>query len=244
MPGNAFAAVTAAFLASLVEVTEAYTIVLAVGLSKGWRSAIAGTLAALIALSFIVLLLGPLLDQIPLAYIQFPIGLLILLLGLGWLRKAILRSAGLIPLHDEDAILSSTLSELGPRSLTSTISPVGLVTAFQGVLLEGLEVVFIVLAVGAGRHLLVPASIGAAAACILVLAVGALLHRPLSKVPENTLKFIVGVMLTSFGILWLGEALNVPWPARDFALLYLAAIFLVTGLVSVSTLRRRHVAVS
>jgi uncharacterized membrane protein len=107
-----------------------------------------------------------------------------------------------------------------------------------------LEVVFIVLAVGAGRYLLVPASIGAAAACILVLAVGALLHRPLSKVPENTLKFIVGVMLTSFGILWLGEALNVPWPARDFALLYLAAIFLVTGLVSVSILRKRHVAVS
>jgi hypothetical protein len=114
MAENAFAAVTAAFLASLVEVTEAYTIVLAVGLSKGWRSAIAGTLAALIALSFIVLLLGPLLDRIPLAYIQFPIGLLILLLGLGWLRKAILRSAGLIPLHDEDAILSATLNELPP----------------------------------------------------------------------------------------------------------------------------------
>jgi uncharacterized membrane protein len=160
------------------------------------------------------------------------------------LRKAILRAAGVVPLHDEDAILDETLSSLGPRVLTTRLSLVGVMTAFQGVLLEGLEVVFIVVAVGAGRHLLVVASLGAAAACLLVLVVGALLHRPLSQVPENSLKFVVGVMLTSFGVFWLGEALSVPWPGRDFALLYLATIFLATGLANVILIRRKHARVA
>jgi uncharacterized membrane protein len=241
---SAFAAVAAAFLASLVEVTEAYTIVLAVGLSKGWRSAIVGAFFGLIALLPIVLILGPLLDQVPLAYIQFPIGVLILLVGLGWLRKAILRAAGVIPLHDEDAILGETLNTLGPRALTSGLSPVGIMTAFQGVLLEGVEVVFIVVAVGTGRHLLMAASLGAGAACLLVVMVGALVHKPLSQVPENSLKFVVGVMLTSFGVFWLGEALSVPWPGRDLALLYLATIFLATGLANVTLIRRNHARVA
>jgi uncharacterized membrane protein len=239
--GAALAAVTAAFLASLVEVTEAYTIVLAGGFSRGWRSALTGMAAALVALAVIVVALGPLLDRIPLAVLQFPIGLLILLFGLGWLRKAILRAGGVLALHDEDAIFAREMHALGGGA-KSGFDAAGMLTAFQGVLLEGLEVVFIVIAVGAGRGLLIPASAGAAAACAAILLIGAAIHKPLSRVPENSLKFAVGIMLSSFGVFWLGEAMNVPWPVSDFALLYLAAAFLALSLVLVRTLRSRDAA--
>lgn len=234
---HAIAAISAAFLASLVEVTEAYTIVLAVALSRGWRSALAGTAAALALLALTVTIFGPLLSRIPLNALQLPIGLLLLLFGMGWLRKAILRAAGLIPLHDESAIFERELAALKGAGGTS-LHAGGMLTAFQGVLLEGLEVVFIVIAVGVGRNLLVPASEGAALACILVLAVGAVVHKPLSRVPENTLKFAVGVMLTSFGVFWIGEALGVAWPGSDLALAYIAATFLLAGLASASHLKR------
>ncbi len=242
MNAAALAAVTAAFLASLVEVTEAYTIVLAVGLSRGWRSAIAGTAAGLVALAAIVLALGPLLDRVPLAALQFPIGVLVLVFGLGWLRKAILRAAGVLALHDEGEIFARKLKSLGGAAAKARFDTAGTLTAFQGVLLEGLEVVFIVIAVGAGRGLLAPASLGAAAACALILVVGAAIHKPLSRVPENTLKFLVGIMLSSFGVFWIGEALGVAWPASDFALGYVAAAFLLLSLGLVRLVQRPEAA--
>jgi uncharacterized membrane protein len=238
LSGAALAAVTAAFLASAVEVTEAYTIVLAVWLSRGWRAAIAGTIAALVALALIVAGLGPVLDRVPLAALQFPIGVLVLLFGLGWLRKAILRASGALALHDEDKIFAAEMAELGGEGAARGFDAAGTLTAFQGVLLEGLEVVFIVIAVGAGRGLLIPASLGAAAACLAVLAIGALIHKPLSRVPENTLKFAVGVMLSSFGVFWVGEAMSVPWPETDFALVYIALAFLAVSLGLVQLAKR------
>ena len=235
---HAIAAISAAFLASLVEVTEAYTIVLAVGLSRGWRSALAGTVAALALLALVVIAFGPLLSRLPLNALQLPIGLLLLLFGMGWLRKAILRAAGIIPLHDESLIFEKELAVLKLGSGERNLDTGGMLTAFQGVLLEGLEVVFIVIAVGVGRHLLVAASFGAALACLLVLCAGAVIHRPLSQVPENSLKFAVGVMLASFGVFWIGEALGVPWPGGDFALGYIAGTFLLAGTTAAAFLRR------
>src|SRR5665213_2969240 len=236
---HAITAISAAFLASAVEVTEAYTIVLAVGLSRGWRSAFAGAGAALIVLTLTVAVFGPLLSRVPLMALQLPIGVLLLVFGMGWLRKAILRAGGVIPLHDESVIFANEMAVLqGARAGPKGLDTVGSLTAFQGVLLEGLEVVFVVIAVGAGRDLLVPASAGAGLACLLVFIVGGLIHKPLSRVPENTLKFAVGVMLTSFGVFWVGEALGVAWPGADFALAYIAAAFLASALATASYLKR------
>jgi len=233
-------AVMAAFLASLVEVVEAFTIVLAVATLRGWRPAALGTIAGLAVLAGIVLLLGPLLNRIPLHSLQLAIGILLLLFGMGWLRKASLRAAGIIPLHDEDAIFAAEAAQLGQhrRRQQNNLDWVAGITALKAVLLEGLEVVFIVIAVGAGRGLLIPASLGALAACALVLAAGAIIHRPLSRVPENTLKFGVGVMLSAFGVFWTGEGLGVAWPGQDLALLLFAALFLAAGLLGSALARR------
>jgi len=237
---TAVPAVTAAFLASLVEVVEAFTIVLAVATLRGWRPAALGTTAGLTVLTAIVLLLGPLLDRVPITSLQLAIGILLLLFGMGWLRKASLRAAGILPLHDEDAIFAAEAAELGDqaRRQQRNLDWVAGVTALKAVLLEGLEVVFIVIAVGAGRGLLVPAGLGAVAACALVLAIGAAVHRPLSRVPENTLKFGVGVMLSAFGVFWTGEGLGIAWPGQDLALLLFAALFLGAGLIG-SVLARK-----
>lgn len=226
-------AITAAFLASLVEVVEAFTIVLAVATLRGWRPAAMGTAAGLAVLAGIVLLLGPLLDRVPITSLQLAIGILLLLFGMGWLRKASLRAGGVIPLHDEDAIFAAEAAELTEQASRQRINlgwAAG-ITALKAVLLEGLEVVFIVIAVGAGRGLLVPASLGALAACALVLAIGAVVHRPLSRVPENILKFGVGVMLSAFGVFWTGEGLGIAWPGQDLALLLFAVLFLGAGLI-------------
>jgi uncharacterized membrane protein len=239
-------AVMAAFLASLVEVVEAFTIVLAVATLRGWRSAALGTIAGLAVLAGIVLLLGPLLNRIPLHSLQLAIGILLLLFGMGWLRKASLRAAGIIPLHDEDAIFAAEAAQLGQhrRRQQTNLDWVAGITALKAVLLEGLEVVFIVIAVGAGRGLLIPASFGALAACALVLAAGAIIHRPLSRVPENTLKFGVGVMLSAFGVFWTGEGLGVAWPGQDLALLLFAALFLAAGLTGSALARRISVEIA
>jgi len=191
-------------------------------------------------LAGIVLLLGPLLNRIPLHSLQLAIGILLLLFGMGWLRKASLRAAGIIPLHDEDAIFAAEAAQLGQhrRRQQNNLDWVAGITALKAVLLEGLEVVFIVIAVGAGRGLLIPASLGALAACALVLAAGAIIHRPLSRVPENTLKFGVGVMLSAFGVFWTGEGLGVAWPGQDLALLLFAALFLAAGLLGSALARR------
>ncbi len=233
-------AVGAAFAASAVEVVEAFTIVLAVATLRGWRPAATGTLAALAVLGLLIVALGPLLGRVPLHLLQLVIGVLLLLFGMGWLRKAVLRSAGVLPLHDEEAAFAAETEQLARDARRhSSLDWIAGLAAFKAVLLEGLEVVFIVIAVGAARGLLWPAALGALAACIAVLAVGVLVHRPLSQVPENTLKFGVGVMLSAFGVFWTGEGLGVAWPGQDWALLVFAALFLATGLATASLLRRR-----
>jgi len=234
-------AISAAFLASLVEVVEAFTIVMAVGTIQGWRPAILGSLAGLVLLALLILVLGPVLDQVPLYLLQLFIGVLLLLFGMRWLRKAILRAAGIIPLHDEMAAFAAETAQLGEeiRRRQSRLDWVGGVAAFKAVVLEGLEVVFIVIAVGAGRGLLWPATLGALAACVLVLAIGVAVRRPLARVPENALKFGVGVILSAFGVFWTGEGLGINWPGHDLALIAFALIFLLVGLLAVPAARRR-----
>lgn len=235
-------ALSAAFLASLVEVVEAFTIVLAVGTVRGWRPALIGTGSALGVLAVLVLLLGSALTRVPLQALQFVIGVLLMLFGLRWLRKAILRAAGFIALHDEDQAFAKETGALrGGGGTAQHRDWLAGLTAFKAVMLEGIEVVFIVLAVGAGRGMLWPASLGALAACILVLALGLVLRKPLARVPENTLKFAVGVMISAFGIYWTGEGLGVDWPGADFAILGLAALLLMSGLGLVATFRKSPV---
>jgi uncharacterized membrane protein len=234
---SAAPAVGAAFAASLVEVVEAFTIVLAVAMIRGWRPAILGTAAALALLGGIVALLGPLLAQVPIHALQLAVGTLLLLFGTSWLRKAALRRGGVIPLHDEAAIFASETAQFGDaaRRRQTRLDWLAGMTALKAVLLEGLEVVFIVIAVGmAGGLLLLPAAAGAALACAAVLAVGAIVHRPLERLPENTLKFGVGVMLSAFGVFWTGEGLGIAWPGQDLALLVIALGFLGAGLAASS----------
>ncbi len=237
---HAAPAVSAAFLASLVEVVEAFTIVLVVATLRGWRPALLGTGAALAVLAALVAALGPLLGRVPIHVLQLVIGVLLLLFGVGWLRKAALRAGGIVALHDEDAIFARESRALGEEAGRNRAAAdwIAGVAAFKAVLLEGLEVVFIVIAVGAGRGLLGAASLGAAAACALVLAFGAVLHKPLSRVPENTLKFGVGVMLSAFGVFWTGEGLGIDWPGGDLALLAFALVFLAAGLAAAAMARR------
>jgi uncharacterized membrane protein len=214
--------------------------VLAVGTVRGWRPAFLGTGAALATLAAIVLLLGPMLDRVPLHLLQFVIGVLLLLFGMRWLRKAVLRSAGYIALHDEESAYAKETASLqgAMRERQPHLDWLAGLAAFKAVVLEGLEVVFIVIAVGAGRGLLIPASFGALGACILVLAIGLVVHKPLARVPENTLKFVVGVMLSAFGVFWTGEGLGVAWPGGDLAILVLALAFLVTALALARLARR------
>ncbi len=225
-------AIGSAFFASAVEIVEAFTIILAVAMLRGWRPAVLGTGAALMTLAALVLALGPLLGRVPLPLMQFVIGVLLLLFGIGWLRKAALRAAGVIPLHDEDAIYARETARLDAERRDSSQDWIAGLTAYKAVLLEGLEVVFIVIAVGSGRGLIWPASLGALAACATVLAIGTIVHRPLSTVPENTLKFGVGVMLSAFGVFWTGEGIGIDWPGGDLALFVFGALFLGAGLLA------------
>ncbi len=225
----------AAFLASLVECVEALTVVLAVGSTRSWRGALTGTAAALGVLLAMVAALGPALARVPLDVLQMGVGTLLLLFGMRWLRKAVLRSAGVLPLHDEAAAFekqSATLRTAGAVGPGLDRMAVG--TAFNIVMLEGIEVVFIVLAFGAGGPgLLLPASLGALAALVVVVALGFAVHRPLASIPENTLKFGVGVLLAAFGTFWVGEGIGIGWPGADWSLLALVAGYLVTALVTV-----------
>jgi uncharacterized membrane protein len=230
---TAATAVSAAFLSSLVEAVEALTM-------RGWRPAGLGSAAGLVLLILIVLLLGPLLDRVPLFLLQVVIGVLLLLFGMRWLRKAILRAAGIIPLHDELLAFAHETEELRDQAQRHErrLDWLAGIAAFKAVVLEGLEVVFIVIAVGAGRGLIVLASLGALAACILACAAALAVHRPLARVPENTLKFAVGVMLSAFGVFWLGEGLGVPWPGGDLTILALVALFLIVALAGVAATRQ------
>ena len=232
--------ITAAFLASLVEAVEALTIVLAVAIVRGWRPAGLGALAGLAVLVLIVAALGPLLGHVPLRLLQFVIGVLLLMFGMRWLRKAILRAAGVIPLHDEAMTFAAETAELRERARRNEarLDWIGSLTTFKAVLLEGLEVVFIVIALGAGRGMLVAASAGAVAACLAAALIGLIVHRPLARVPENTLKFAVGIMLSAFGVFWTGEGLGVAWPGSDLAIIGFAAIFLAVSAAAVALVRR------
>ncbi len=234
-------AIATAFLASLVEAVEALTIVLAVATVRGWKPAGLGALAGLAVLAAIVIALGPLLGLVPLNLLQLAIGILLLLFGMRWLRKAILRAAGIIPLHDETAAFATETAALQAQASgqAQALDWLAGIASFKAVLLEGLEVVFIVIAVGAGGGMLWPASAGALAACVLVALVGLAVHRPLARVPENTLKFAVGVMLSAFGVFWTGEGLGIAWPGEDFAIVAFVALFLATGLAAAALLRRR-----
>ena len=232
--------VVASFLASLVECVEALTVILAVGSVRGWRSALAGSATAIGVLLLVVLVLGRALARIPLHTIQLVVGVLLLLFGLRWLRKAILRSAGLIPLHDEAAAFARKTNALRTsQAITSTWDKVAIGTAFNITMLEGTEVIFIVIAVGAGRSgMLVPASIGAVAALLVVVALGVLLHRPLAKVPENMLKFTVGVLLSAFGTFWVGEGMDLSWPAADWSIPGLVMAYWLLALAAMAVCRR------
>jgi len=236
-------AIGLAFAASLVEVVEAFTIVLAVATLRGWRPALLGTTAGLGVLGALVALFGSLFYRVPLNFLQLTIGVLLLLFGMGWLRKAILRAAGAIPLHDEEAIFISEAGRLASAggARQAPLDWIAGLTAFKAVLLEGIEVVFIVIAVGAGRGLLWPASLGALAAFAIILPIGAAIRKPLARVPENAIKFGVGTMLSAFGVFWTGEGLGIAWPGQDLALAAFAAIFLAVGIATASALRQRSV---
>ena len=247
--------VVAVFAASLVEMVEALTIVVAAGVSRGWRSALEGAAAAIVVLGLLVVVVGvPLIRYIPIDTLRVVVGALLLVLGLTWLRKAILRASGHKAPHDEDKIFATTVAELRPADGLAPAVPsdsaapapnvavpaapgrrtrsgghdgVGFAVAFKGVFLEGTEVVLIVISLGAAQHRLGLAALAAAAAAILVAVVGLLVARQLSEVPENTIKTVVGVMLTSFGVFWIGEGAGVHWPGGDLAIPVLVGFFVV-----------------
>src|SRR5438477_608416 len=233
-------AVTAAFLGSLVECVEAVTIVLAVGMVRGWRSALLGAAAGLAALTALVGVLGPALGMIPITVLQVGIGALLLLFGLSWLRKAVRRAAGTIPLHDERRVFEGATAALGATAVARATrwDTIAMITTFKAVVLEGIEVVFIVLAVGAAGHMIAPASLGAAGAAVVVALAALALRGPLTRVPENTLKLSVGVLIGSFGAFWIGEGLGFHWPGADLAVLGLAVAFLAASLLATAVLRR------
>jgi uncharacterized membrane protein len=236
--------VLGAFLASAVEMVEALTIVLGVGIVRGWRSTLIGVGAASVVLAVLVAALGPALGHIPIGTLRLVVGALLLAFGLQWLRKAILRSSGYKDLHDEDEAFRQ---EREQAAAAGNVQRAGLdwysfTVAFKGVLLEGLEVVFIVIAFGSAEGHLGLAAAGAVAALVVVLVAGVLAKGPLSRVPENTIKFVVGLLLTSFGCFWAAEGAGVDWPGDELSLLGVIAFFIVVSIGLVRVLRRRPIA--
>ncbi len=231
------------FLASAVEVVEAVTIVLAAGVTRGWRSTWIGVISAAITLSILVAVLGTALQTlIPLNVLRIVIGTLLLIFGLQWLRKSIMRYTGLKELHDEDKIYQREVAELSTVSVSpqnQNMDWTAFTVAFKGVLLEGLEVVFIVITFGLSAGNLTPAVLGAVAAAVVVTSIAVLVHQPLSQVPENTLKFVVGIILTSFGTFWAGEGIGLLWPGDDLSIVILIAFFAVGAITLISLLHRR-----
>jgi len=229
--------VLSAFLASSVEMVEALTIVLAAGLTRGWRSPLLGVAAALLALGAVIASLGPALTLIPIDILRVLVGGLLLIFGLQWLRKAILRASGYTALHDEEAIFRHEAEEAEMAGHSrGAFDPYGFTLAFKGVFLEGLEVAFIVVTFGSAQGSILLASVGAGIAVVIVGGTGAVIHRPLSRVPENTLKFAVGLMLTTFGIFWGAEGVGIEWPGSDLALIGLLVFLMTVSVVQVRTL--------
>ena len=236
MPPLALAIVLSAFLASAVEFVEAVTIVLAVGVTRSWRSALLGTGAAIAVLAALVAVLGAAVAVlVPIWLLRLVVGGFLVIYGLQWLTKAVLRAGGARAKHDEAAIYAREIAAMRaePPVPATGIDWISFTVAFKGVLLEGLEVAFIVVTFGASAGMLGPAALGAAIAAVVVLAAAAVLHRPLARVPENALKFAVGVMLVTFGTFWAGEGVGIEWPASDAAILFLLAGYLGVALVGV-----------
>ncbi len=230
----------AAFVGAAVESVEALTIVLAVGLTRGWRAPLLGAAAALVALAALVLAFGQLIvTTVPEDALKLVVGTLLLLFGLRWLHKAVLRSAGALAMHDEDSAYRDAVAQLGGSRVTDWV---GFVLALKGVFLEGLEVVFIVIAVGgAGRGF--PAAIaGGIAAAVVVAAAGVIVRRPLARVPENTLKYGVGVILTSLGTFWAAEGMGARWPLDFISILGLVVVYFAASRAAIGLIRRPAVA--
>jgi uncharacterized membrane protein len=235
--------VLSVFLACAVEAVEALTIVLAAGTSRDWRSALTGLGAGLAVLAAIVAALGPALTVVPIGGLRLVVGGLLLIFGLQWLRKAILRAAGLKGLHDETAIYARQTAQARAAKRESRLAVpdwYAFTLSFKGVLLEGLEVAFIVVTFGANQGGIGLAVLGAAAAVVLVAAAGIAVRAPLARVPENTMKFAVGSLLTSFGIFWGAEGAGAHWPGADAAIPVLIAFTVVTSLATVAILRGTH----
>jgi uncharacterized membrane protein len=246
MSAAASALFIAVFLACVVEAVEATTIVLAAGTARDWRSAGTGSVAALAVLAVVVAVLGPAVSHIPLTGLRVVVGALLLVFGLQWVRKAILRASGHKALHDEDKLYAEHLAEAqGQQPSQSRRAPAvlvpdwyGFTLAFKGVLLEGLEVVFIVLTFGANAKNVGLAAIAAGCAIVLVVAAGYVIKAPLARVPENTMKFVVGIMLTSFGVFWGGEGAGAHWPGSDAALLVIIPAIALFALGLTALLRK------
>ncbi len=231
--------VLATFLACAVEAVEALTVVLAVGVTRGWRSPLIAAGAATLALAAIIVVFGPAIEQLPIDALRLVVGTLLLIFGLGWLRKAILRASGYKALRDEEALYKKEVEEA--RAAGHPVRGMdwyAFTLAFKGVFLEGLEVAFIVLTFGTSQHSIPLATLGAALALVLVAVVGALVHRPLSRVPENTMKFSVGLMLAAFGIFWSVEGTGIVWPGADLAILGILVFLALISFALVAVFRR------
>jgi len=234
--------VLGAFLASAVEMVEALTIVLGVGVTRGWRSTLIGAGSAGVVLAVLVAALGPALSRIPIGALRLVVGALLLAFGLQWLRKAILRSSGFKEMHDEDEVFAEQrrLAAQAGSEQRAGLDWYSFTVSFKGVLLEGLEVVFIVIAFGSTNGQLALAAAGAALALLVVLVGGFVVQGPLARVPENRIKFVVGIMLTSFGCFWGAEGAGVDWPGDELSLLGVIAFFVVLSVGLVRALRRRR----
>jgi len=242
MATGAILLVLAAFLASAVEAVEALTIILALGVTRGWRSPLIGAGIATLALVAVIAVFGPALTLLPIDLLRLVVGTLLLIFGLQWLRKAILRASGYKALRDEAALYRAELAEAQAAETTvyAGMDWYAFTLAFKGVFLEGLEVAFIVLTFGTTQGSIPLAALGAGLALVLVAVIGALVHQPLSGVPENTMKFAVGLMLSTFGIFWSIEGTGIDWPGGDVAILGILIFLTLVALSLVAALRRRH----
>jgi uncharacterized membrane protein len=240
MHSVAVVTIVSSFLASAVEFVEAVTIVLAVGVTRQLRSALIGVAAAAVTLALLVTVFGTALALfVPISLLRLVVGGFLVIYGLQWLTKAVLRAGGAKAKHDEAAIYAASVAALHdePAVAASGMDWISFTVAFKGVLLEGLEVAFIVVTFGASANLLGPAALGAALAGVLVVAIALVVHRPLARVPENAMKFVVGVMLTGFGTFWSGEGVGIDWPGEDLAILALLAGYLGLALAGVWVVR-------
>jgi uncharacterized membrane protein len=234
--------VLSTFLASAVEVVETLTIVLAIGVTRGWRATLIGVGVATIALAAVVAALGPALTVVPIERLRLVVGALLLVFGLQWLRKAILRASGFKALHDEEETFAKELAEAraAGREERAGLDWYAFTIAFKSTLLEGLEVAFIVLTFGASQGSIPLAALGAGAAVVVTASIGAAVRAPLARVPENSIKFAVGVMLTTFGIFWATEGAGATWPGGDASLLGVLAFVTLSSLALVTLLKRER----